>query len=97
MLCSDAEEKLEVLFQAVKDLLHVSKADGPFKLSSDFELATSNAFITIFRNTSVQYCYFNFSQYLWRRVQAIRLVSIYKRKEKEDKCTIKQTIIDPLA
>lgn len=83
LMLNKSQRSYEILFQAVKDLLPENKTNGPLKLSSDFELAATNAFLTVFTNTTLQYCYFHFSQSLRRKAQASGLASIYKQKEGE--------------
>ena len=57
------------VFAALRNVMPVEKKDGPTNFSVDFELAASNAFKVIFPTATEAFCYFHFSQSLWRRLQ----------------------------
>jgi hypothetical protein len=68
------------LFEAIRDRLPPSRRDGPAKVSTDFEVAAMNAFTTVFPNATEAYCFFHFSQSMWRKAQETGVAAAYMRE-----------------
>ena len=75
------QESYVVLFQALKNLLPRGRNSGPRMFSTDFELASSNAFGSVFLDSRPAFCFFHFSQSLWRKAQETGLAAAYGREE----------------
>ena len=77
-------QSYDILFSAIRNLLPDARKDGPAKFSSDFELATTNSFLSVFPRASESYCFFHFAQSLWRRAQAFGIAQHYKREDEQE-------------
>lgn len=77
-------ESYKVLFSAVKRLLPVDRRDGPKTFSVDFELAASNALSEVFPQAKPSFCFFHYSQSLWRKGQQTGLAAAYMRENNVD-------------
>jgi hypothetical protein len=66
----------------LRHLLSAAQKHGvvlnPQRLTCDFELATINAFRTVFPSLHVAACFFHFSQSLWRKIQELGLTTYVK-------------------
>ena len=77
LMQNKTERSYEIMFNALRDLLPRNQQDGPERFSSDFELAATNAFSTTFPTAEQQFCYFHFSQSLWRKAQTCGIAAAY--------------------
>ena len=77
-------QSYDILFSAIRNLLPDARKDGPAKFSSDFELATTNSFLSVFPRASGSYCFFHFAQSLWRRAQHLELLSTINGKSNKN-------------
>ena len=64
------EQSYGMLFEAIRDHMPEARQEGPARFSTDFELASMNAFTEVFHNTNPSYCFFHFSQSLFRAASA---------------------------
>lgn len=71
------EEAYERVFRALKNALPQRRRNGPDLVSSDFELAAINAFRQVFPAAEERFCFFHFSQALWRKMQELGLAQAY--------------------
>ena len=69
------------VFSAVKAALPADMRNGPELISSDFELAATIAFKEVFPQASEAYCFFHFSQSLWRHMQELGLAAHYVQED----------------
>ena len=84
LMQNKTERSYEILFNAIHDLLPSNQQDGPEKFSGDFELAATNAFSTTFPNAEKQFCYFHFSQSIWRKAQACGIAAEYGNENESE-------------
>lgn len=71
---------------------------NPSLFVCDFEKGLSNAIETVFSNAKIQFCFFHFSQSIWRRIQQEGLTKEYKSNsdfKKLMKYTIATAFLDP--
>ena len=52
---------------------------SPMSSMSDFEVASSDAFQTVYPDAELFHCHFHYSQCIWRKVQKVGLTLLYKR------------------
>ena len=71
-MCERKQEQYELVFQG---LLNYGNQNNiklePISIMLDFELAASNAFLSVFRRSSVLYCHFHYCRSVWRKVQKL--------------------------
>lgn len=61
----------------LKYLLEIKPSLNPASVIMNFELASMNAFKTVFPHAEQQGCFFHFSKCMWRQIQKIGLVEDY--------------------
>lgn len=76
LMADRTEDSYIIAFRALHDILPPQSV-GPQKFSVDFELAASNAFRTVFPQSAEEYCFFHFSQALWRKAQGTGMANTY--------------------
>ena len=69
------------LFDAIRNLLPENRRDDPRRFSVDFELAASQAFTEVFPEAVLGYCFFHFTQSLWRKAKESGVAAAYGRPE----------------
>ena len=75
------ERSYTILFQAIRQAFPDDQQNWRGRFSSDFELAASNAFRTVFPDSTEQFCYFHFAQLLWRKAQNVGIAEPYKEED----------------
>ena len=78
------EASYTILFEALRALLPEERRQDTRLFSSNFEIATTNAFAVTFPESSERYCFFHFGQSLWRKAQATGIAEQYAREDNED-------------
>ena len=76
-LCAFATKKSSYVRNMLK-VLNAKLEQPPLSITSDFERAFLNASAKIFNNVKHFGCFFHFKQAMWRKIQALSLVSAYK-------------------
>jgi hypothetical protein len=54
----------------------------PETLSCDFELAITNAAVAVWPQVRISYCFFHFTQNLWRKIQELGFAKSYNTDQK---------------
>lgn len=86
-LDSKTETTYTRMLAIIKDvLLEKGVTFSPHKVQIDFERAMFNALRAEFSNVQISGCYFHFGQAIWRRVQNLGLVSLYKSDDNFQRC-----------
>ena len=65
------------LFTLIRELLPAGRQNGPSFISMDFELGAMNAFKQCFPNSQEAFCFFHFSQSIWRKAQESGIAASY--------------------
>lgn len=63
---------------------HINLTFHPKRLTFDFEKAAMNAFSSVFRQVTVNACFFHYSQSLWRKIQDVGLCRYLLRPSNKD-------------
>ena len=80
-MCGRKQEQYELMFKGLLD--YANKIDvklQPISIMLDFEQAVSNAFLLVFKNSSVLYCHFHYCRSVWRKIQKLGLISVFVLK-----------------
>lgn len=86
-LNSKTETTYRRMFSIIKDvLLEKGVTFSPQKVQIDFERASFNAIRSEFANAHISGCYFHFGQAIWRRVQKLGLVMMYRNNQSFQRC-----------
>ena len=75
------QETYERVFTAVRSALPAAGRNGPRFISTDFELAATNAFREVFPQTREAFCCFHFGQSLWRKMRELGLAAGYQLED----------------
>ena len=78
------EDMYTSLFNVLKEAMPAARNTGPGTFSIDFEISVANAFTTVFPNSEPQFCFFHFSQSLWRKAQQSGIAQRYQNNEEND-------------
>ena len=84
LMQNKTEASYEEMFRAVRDMLPPQDPEVARKFSCDFELAATNAISRIFVNISYNYCFFHFSQSLWRKAQMCGVAGAYGQEDEHE-------------
>ena len=84
LMASRSEAAYGSLFEAIQEQLPAARSTGPAHFSTDFELAAAVAFKNIFTNSTEAFCFFHFSQSLWRKMQECGAAADYLREDNEE-------------
>ena len=84
LMQNKTEASYEELFRAIRNMLPQQDPKVPLNFSSDFELAATNAMSRIFPNAESQYCFFHFSQSLWRKAQTCGIAGVYGQEDEHE-------------
>ena len=80
-MADKSEESYKILFQELKNLLPAGRRSGPSRISMDFEIAAMHAFKQVFPLATENYCFFHFSQSMWRKAQNSGIATLYSTDE----------------
>ena len=69
------------VFRTVQQQMPDDHRQGPDDFSVDFELGSANAFKNVFADATEDFCFFNFCQSMWRRLQSSGHVAEYMLEE----------------
>ena len=81
LMADKSEESYKILFQELKNLLPAGRRSGPSRISMDFEIAAMHAFKQVFPLATENYCFFHFSQSMWRKAQNSGIATLYSTDE----------------
>ena len=73
LLANKSEKTYLKLFKMFEDVPNFE----PVEVTVDFELACVNAILTIWPNVSIFFCWFHYSQNLWKNIQSKQLAKDY--------------------
>ncbi|CAF2761124.1 unnamed protein product [Rotaria sp. Silwood2] len=80
-MCERKQEQYELVFQGLLDFGNQNNIKlEPISIMLDFELAASNAFLSVFKRSSVLYCHFHYCRSVWRKVQKLGLIKFFQEK-----------------
>ena len=72
------------MFEVLRDRFPEASRNGPARISTDFEVAAKTAFREVFPNSREAYCFYHFSQSLWRTLQSSGHSAEYMQLESEE-------------
>ena len=84
LMTAKTQESYTLLFEVLQEGLPAARRAGPAQFSTDFELASVTAFKIVYTNTTEGFCFFHFSQSLWRKVQESGAAAAYLREEENE-------------
>ena len=84
LMSQRSEAAYGMLFEAIRENLPEENKRGPARFSMDFEVAASTAMQEVFDNSAPSFCYFHFTQSLWRRMQQSGAAAAYMQAGNEE-------------
>lgn len=84
LMANRSKEAYVELFGAIRDLLPQQNRNGPSKFSVDFELAAVEAFTEVFPASAPAFCFFHFSQSLWRKAKKTGVGNAYRQADEDN-------------
>ncbi|CAF3276334.1 unnamed protein product [Rotaria sp. Silwood2] len=77
-MCDKKQEQYELLFRGLIDFANQNGIKlQPISIMLDFEQAASNAFLSVFKQSSVLYCHFHYCRSVWRKIQKLVLANLF--------------------
>jgi hypothetical protein len=71
------------LFEVLRDMLPQNRRNVRRRFSVDFELAASDAFTEVFPASVLSFCFFHFTQSLWRKAKESGAAAAYRHPDNE--------------
>ncbi|CAG0883201.1 unnamed protein product [Cyprideis torosa] len=84
LMTHKTEDMYRSVFNALKDAMPAARNSGPDTYSIDFELAVTTAFENVFPDARLRFCYFHFTQSMWRKAQDSGVAARYMRTPEQE-------------